>query len=142
MKTAKTLITERELLIANIKKNWDRIRIENVADSGPRNYDIQGLYKAIISDSKKLVDVKVEIQAANMGFTEMSQVPATCIYPSIYALQQLKEQKIKLNMMPTKGKNVILSPVFVTNEVQEIDVMILAIEKQLENFNNSVEFGN
>jgi len=140
MKTAKDLIKTRETLISDIKKNWERIRIENVVLEGrTRNYDVQGLYKAIIRDSAELVEVKIDIQLVNMGFTSKSQMPENCLYPSIYTLQQLKEQKVKLNMIPV-GPTGVLSNTFVHEEIKNLDQQIITIEKYLEDFNNEVNF--
>lgn len=141
MKTAKELIKIRETLISDIKKNWERIRIENVVvDGTKRNYNVQGLYKSIIRDAAQLVEVKIDIQLANMGFKSREQMPVDCIYPQIYTLQQLKEQKVKLGLIPTGGKSAVLSSTFIFEEVKSLEQQILTIEKLLEDFNESVEF--
>jgi hypothetical protein len=139
MKTAKELIQTRESLINNIKKNWDRIRIENVVEAGQtRNYNVQALYKSIINDSLALVEAKLDIQLVNIGFKKREEMPASCIYPQIYSLQQLKEQKTKLNLIPTKGA-AVLTASFVEEETKVLDSQILALESHLENHNNSWE---
>lgn len=139
--TPKELIAKRENLINNIKKNWDRIKAFNsVENNFERPYDIKEVYKQIASDSYELVKIKVSIQAINMGLTKLADLPKGNMYELIFMLQQLKEQRIKLNMMPIKGSDVIITKAFVDAENKKLNTEIARIEDELEKRNNQIQF--
>lgn len=135
------LIKKRELLLKNIKLNWNRINAFNVVEKGfVRDFDLKEVYKQIIKDSMSLIEVKVAIQAVNMGLSSMDALPKNSLYPTIYMLQQLKEQKIKLMLVNTKG----LSPVFSKNDIssicKELDIEIIKMGDIINKFNKEQEF--
>ena len=137
----KDLINERDLLIGEIKNNWKRINLFNVVEnSEERHYDIEKLYEKIVIDSMKLVEIKVGIQAINMGLSSLKDLPQSSLYPTIYTLQQLKEQKTKLLLVPTKGKDVILTRSKIKKYVSEIEKEIILLSKIVEDFNNDTDF--
>lgn len=139
--TPKELIVLRKQYISDIKKGWDQLRSFNsVEKKFKRPFDLKSVYKKIIEDSLSLVKVKVAIQAANMGFTNTNQLPKNSPYPSIFILSQLKEQKVKLNMLPTKGQNTYFTKNLIKKETDNIDKEIAKIETQLEEFNKNSFF--
>jgi transcription initiation factor IIF auxiliary subunit len=139
--TPKDLISKRERLISDIKRNWSRIKAFNAVDKGQtRDYDMNAVYKSIITDSIELVKVKVAIQAINMGLSKMSDLPKDNLYTQIYMLQQLKEQKTKLLMTPYKGEDIVFSKQFIQSEAKKIDIEISKIEDQLEKRNSEISF--
>jgi hypothetical protein len=139
--TPKELIGQREELISNIKKNWDRIKLFNGVEKGfERPYDVKAVYKTIIDDSLKLIKIKVAIQAINMGLKSMSELPKENVYSQIFLLSQLKEQKVKLKLVPLKGEDIIFTRKAIESEVNKIDLEISKIESELESFNSNTVF--
>lgn len=139
--TPKELIAKRENLISNIKKNWDRIKAFNTIDKdSTRPYDVKEVYKMIAVDSLQLVKTKVAIQAINMGMKKLSDMPKDNMYELIYMLQQLKEQRVKINMIPTKGDDVVITKVFVDTENKKLNAEIARIEDELEKRNTQIQF--
>lgn len=139
--TPKELIAKRENYISNIKKNWDRIKAFNAVDKGfERPYDVKAVYKAIAVDSIELVKTKVAIQAVNMGLTSLSDLPKDNMYELIYMLQQLKEQRVKLGLTPTKGDDVVITKAFIDAETKKLNTEIAKIEDQLEKRNLEIKF--
>jgi len=139
--TPKELIAKRENLISNIKKNWDRIKAFNTIDKdSTRPYDVKEVYKMIAVDSLRLVKTKVAIQAINMGMKKLSDMPKDNMYELIYMLQQLKEQRVKINMIPTKGDDVVITKVFVDTENKKLNAEIARIEDELEKRNTQIQF--
>ena len=139
--TPKELIAKRENLISNIKKNWDRIKAFNVIDKGlTRPYEVKEIYKLIAIDSLQLVKTKVAIQAINMGMKKLSDMPKDNMYELIYMLQQLKEQRVKINMIPTKGDDVVITKVFIDAENKKLNAEIARIEDELEKRNTQIQF--
>ena len=139
--TPKELIAKRENLISNIKKNWDRIKAFNVIDKGStRPYEVKEIYKLIAIDSLQLVKTKVAIQAINMGMKKLSDMPKDNMYELIYMLQQLKEQRVKINMIPTKGDDVVITKVFTDAENKKLNAEIARIEDELEKRNTQIQF--
>jgi len=136
--TPKELIAKRESLIADIKKNWDRIKLFNSVEKGfVRNFDVKKIYEKIIEDSQSLITIKVAIQAVNMGLTSVNEIKTNNVYVQVYLLSQLKEQLVKLAKLPTKGDDVILTKQFIQKETKSIETEIAKIEDELEKFNSS-----
>lgn len=139
--TPTALIAKRQNYITNIKKNWDRIKAFNVVSKGEvRPYDIKEVYKQIASESMELVKVKVAIQAINMGLKKLSDMPKDSMYSFIYMLQQLKEQKTKLCMTPTRGEDVVITKAFIDTESKKLETEIARIEAELAKRNNQINF--
>jgi replicative superfamily II helicase len=139
--TPKSLIEKREILIKEIKKNWERIKLYNsIPKNITRQFDVKVVYDLIKVEALKLVKVKVAIQAINMGLKSMNDLPENNSYESIYILSQLKEQKVKLKQIPTRGDDVILSKKFIESEIAKLDLEIDKIETELEKYNSSAEF--
>jgi hypothetical protein len=134
------LISKRESLISDIKKNWERIYAFNQVDKSKSHYNVDALMKTIISDSIKLVGIKVAIQAANMGLKKIEDLPEDCIYPTIFALQQLKEQKVKLLGLKKYTTNGVISKKKIDGDLQEINVEIDKLSEMIDNFNKDTDF--
>ena len=135
------LIKRRNGLCESIKKNWLRIALNNVVPEGKvRNYDVEALYKVIIEESALLIAIKVAIQAVNMGLSKVKDLPENSLYPIIYSLQQLKEQKVKLLGVPTDKPNAVFSKAKIAELVRELDVEIDSLSKAIEEYNNNTEF--
>ena len=137
----KDFITKRDNLVEEIKNNWKRINLFNVVNnSEERHYDIEKLYEKIVEDSISLVETKISIQAINMGLSSLKDLPQSSLYPTIYTLQQLKEQKTKLLLIPTKGNNVVFTRNKIKKYVSEIDKEISLLSTIVEEFNNDIDF--
>ena len=137
----KDFITKRDNLVEEIKNNWKRINLFNVVNkSEERHYDIEKLYEKIVEDSIALVETKISIQAINMGLSSLKDLPQSSLYPTIYTLQQLKEQKTKLLLIPTKGNNVVFTRNKIKKYVSEIDKEISLLSTIVEEFNNDIDF--
>lgn len=138
--TPKELIAKRENLISDIKKNWDRIKVFNTTPKGVEShYDVKEVYKLIAKDSADLVKTKVAIQAINMGLKNLSELSEDNLYSLIYTLQQLKEQRIKLNLVPTSADSAI-SRAFIQAELKKLDTEIAKIGIELEERNSNINF--
>jgi hypothetical protein len=142
--TPTQLIEKRESLIEDIKREWKRILSFNVVTNGTKQvFDLKAVYKQIKSFEADLIDIKVSIQAVNMGLTSLSQMPKESSYPSIFILSQLKEHKLKLQKIPTKkeeGESVVFTRKFIDEEVGKIDAQIKKIEKELADYNSEIVF--
>ena len=135
------LITNKVSLLDNIKNGWNRIEANNSLDSNETpQYDVEKLLERINADSLELVKVKVAIQAINMGLKSMDDLPEDALYPSIFMLQQMKEQKVKLNGVRTRGENVVLTRNKIERLVKVVDKEILDVTEKINTFNNKQEF--
>lgn len=135
------LIKRRNDLVEEIKTNWNRIYLNNVVPEGKdRHYDVENLYKKIVDDSLLLIGIKIAVQAVNMGLKSIDELPSSSLYPTIYSLQQLKEQKIKLLGMPTDKPNAIFTKEKINELVRDISVEIDNLESMIDVFNSSSEF--
>ncbi len=138
---ATNLIKKRESLISEIKENWSKINMFNsIEPNAKRLFDIDKLYEQIIKDSNELIQVKVAIQAVNMGLKKMSDLPEDSIYPIIYSLQQLKEQKVKLMSLNTKGDDVVITKSKAALYVKDIEEEMKRLQVHIDEFNLETEF--
>lgn len=135
------LINKRESLIEDIKTNWNRIELYNAGTKGAqRPYDIIAMYNQIKKDSSELVKIKVAIQAINMGLTSLEELPENSLYPVIYMLQQVKEQKVKLSRLKTTGSDVIINKAKQDKFVKDLDIEIEKLSGIIDKFNKENEF--
>ena len=138
---AKDIINLRNTLTTAISKNWTRIYLENVVKKGEtRNYDMKAVYNEIIKDGIKVVKAKLAQAAMNLGFKNLESLPESNMYGKIYMLSQLKEQRVKLVKIPTKGGSAEITKKFIDNEVKSIDMRIVEIEEFLEKQNEELDF--
>jgi hypothetical protein len=142
--TPSYLISKRDSLITDIKREWNRINSFNVIQNGQvQAFDLKAVYKQITQFESELIKVKVAIQCVNMGLKSLKELPTDSVYPTIFLLSQLKERKVKLLKIPTKkedGESVVFTRTFVEEEVSKINKHIEAIEKEIELYNNDVSF--
>lgn len=135
------LISKRESLINSIKTNWNRIELFNVATKGvARDFDVIALYEQIKKDSIELVKTKVAIQAINMGLKSLEELPENSLYPAIYMLQQIKEQKVKLLRVKTSGSDVIITRKKQEQLLKELDIESVKLADTIDKFNNENDF--
>ena len=100
------LIVRRESLINDIKQDWKRINLYNDADKNfKHSFDVKAIYTQIGKKAIELVKIKVALQAINMGLKSMKELSNSNVYTSIFMLSQLKEQKVKLNLIPARTDN-------------------------------------
>lgn len=142
--TPKTLITNREILIAEIKKAWGIISANNVLPTamGPK-FDLPAVYKTITDNEQKLIKVKLALQLINLGFKSLSELPEDNSYTSVFLLQQVKERIIKLKLIPTKkdeNETVVFTRSFIETETKKLETEQKKIEAELEQFNSSINF--
>ncbi len=139
--TPKELIIKRESLIDEIKQNWKRIQLYNDADKDfKHSFDIKAIYEEIKKQSIALVKIKVGLQAINMGLKSMEELSNENVYVSIFMLSQLKEQKVKLNMIPAKSENAVITKEVIREENTKLDADIARIELELEKYNTETKF--
>ena len=74
-----------------------------------------------------------------MGLKNLSELSEDNLYSLIYTLQQLKEQRIKLNLMPTSADSAI-SRAFIQAELKKLDTEIAKIGIELEERNSNINF--
>lgn len=135
------LISKRESLINSIKTNWNRIELFNTVTKGvTRDFDIIALYEQIKKDSIELVKTKVAIQAINMGLKSLEELPENSLYPAIYMLQQIKEQKVKLLRVKTSGSDVIITRKKQEQLLKELDVESVKLADTIDKFNKENDF--
>ena len=135
------LISKRESLINSIKTNWNRIELFNTATKGvTRDFDIIALYEQIKKDSIELVKTKVAIQAINMGLKSLEELPENSLYPAIYMLQQIKEQKVKLLRVKTSGSDVIITRKKQEQLLKELDIESVKLADTIDKFNKENDF--
>lgn len=135
------LISKRESLINSIKTNWNRIELFNAGTKGvTRDFDIIALYEQIKKDSIELVKTKVAIQAINMGLKSLEELPENSLYPAIYMLQQIKEQKVKLLRVKTSGSDVIITRKKQEQLLKELDIESVKLADTIDKFNKENDF--
>lgn len=135
------LISKRESLINSIKTNWNRIELFNAGTKGvTRDFDIIALYEQIKKDSIELVKTKVAIQAINMGLKSLDELPENSLYPAIYMLQQIKEQKVKLLRVKTSGSDVIITRKKQEQLLKELDIESVKLADTIDKFNKENDF--
>ena len=135
------LISKRESLINSIKTNWNRIELFNTVTKGvTRDFDIIALYEQIKKDSIELVKTKVAIQAINMGLKSLEELPEISLYPAIYMLQQIKEQKVKLLRVKTSGSDVIITRKKQEQLLKELDIESVKLADTIDKFNKENDF--
>ena len=135
------LISKRESLINSIKTNWNRIELFNVGTKGvTRDFDVIALYEQIKKDSIELVKTKVAIQAINMGLKSLEELPENSLYPAIYMLQQIKEQKVKLLRVKTSGSDVIITRKKQEQLLKELDIESVKLADTIDKFNKENDF--
>lgn len=135
------LINKRESLINSIKTNWSRIELFNAGTKGvTRDFDVIALYEQIKKDSIELVKTKVAIQAINMGLKSLEELPENSLYPAIYMLQQIKEQKVKLLRVKTSGSDVIITRKKQEQLLKELDIESVKLADTIDKFNKENDF--
>lgn len=135
------LISKRESLINSIKTNWNRIELFNAGTKGvTRDFDVIALYEQIKKDSIELVKTKVAIQAINMGLKSLEELPENSLYPAIYMLQQIKEQKVKLLRVKTSGSDVIITRKKQEQLLKELDIESVKLADTIDKFNKENDF--
>lgn len=139
--TPKELIVRRESLINDIKQDWKRINLYNDADKNfKHSFDVKAIYAQIGKKAIELVKIKVALQAINMGLKSMKELSNSNVYTSIFMLSQLKEQKVKLNLIPTRTDNAVITKKQISEENRKLDAAIAKIEMELEKYNSETEF--
>lgn len=135
------LINKRESLISSIKTNWNRIELFNAGTKGvTRDFDIIALYEQIKKDSIELVKTKAAIQAINMGLKSLEELPENSLYPAIYMLQQVKEQKVKLLRVKTTGSDVVITRKKQEQLLKELDIESVKLADTIDKFNKENDF--
>lgn len=139
--TPKELIVRRESLINDIKQDWKRINLYNDADKNfKHSFDVKAIYTQIGKKAIELVKIKVALQAINMGLKSMKELSNSNVYTSIFMLSQLKEQKVKLNLIPARTDNAVITKKQISEENRKLDTAIAKIEMELEKYNSETEF--
>lgn len=142
--TPNGLIQQRDALINDIKDLWAKINKYNVFQIGTKQtFDLNVIYKEIGSKELLLVKTKLAIQAINMGFKKLTDLPVDNVYTQIYLMQQLKERKVKLEKIPTRkneSETVCLTKGFVDAELKKVSGNIDKIQSEINEFNSNVEF--
>ena len=141
--TPASLIITRDEIISKIKENWGLITANNISNNPNKGVSVTAIYKEITENEAKLVRIKVALQAINMGLTSLKELPENNVYASIFTLSQLKERKVKLNILKASvksGENVIFTPAYCTRQIEAIELEITNIESELKEYNDNIKF--
>ena len=140
------LITKREDLATEIKNLWNKIYKNNIIPVGYKaKFDLDAVYKSIVEKENELIETKIAIQAINIGFTSVKQLPKNCAYNNIYTLQQLKERKVKLDKIPTKKEekeSAVITRGFIEKEIKSISDINKDIQEKIDNFNSAAKIAS
>ena len=80
------------------------------------------------------------IQAINMGLKSLDELPENSLYPAIYMLQQIKEQKVKLLRVKTSGSDVIITRKKQEQLLKELDIESVKLADTIDKFNKENDF--
>lgn len=154
--SANKIIETRDNLSTSITRTWDIIKSENIVFRGyKRNYDMKKQLEAILDMCKKRIESKLQVMAINLGYDDINDLPKDNIYPTILELSELKEIDKHLMYIPTidpavikkygkkkMRKTEVLTRGFITNLRNNLAVRINALNKELEDYNNSHSLKN
>lgn len=149
MTTSTEIIEKRDKLSADITRTWNIIKMENVVFRGfKRNYDMKVLLDSIFDKCKERIEIKLQSLALNLGFTDINDLPEDSIYPTIFAVGELKEIKKQLSHVPTLDPEIIkkvgkkrmkktevLTRGFVKNLSEALTIKINTLNKELLDYN-------
>lgn len=152
------LIEERDQLTVQIAKMWDIIATENVIRKGcVRNYDMKMTLTHIKHLYDKVINVKLQIQCANMGI-KLKDLPENANIINIYRLTAYNNYIVKVDEMMKKhtinplvkikkGKRKLavteeLTYSYLERKKNRYTLLANKIRKEIENFNNNTEIDN
>lgn len=152
------LIEERDQLTVQIAKMWDIIATENVIRKGcVRNYDMKMTLIHIKHLYDKVINVKLQIQCANMGI-KLKDLPENANIINIYRLTAYNNYIVKVDEMMKKhtinplvkikkGKRKLavteeLTYSYLEREKNRYTLLANKIRKEIEDFNNNTEIDN
>lgn len=152
------LIEERDQLTVQIAKMWDIIATENVIRKGcVRNYDMKTTLTHIKHLYDKVINVKLQIQCANMGI-KLKDLPKNANIINIYRLTAYNNYIVKVDEMMKKhtinplvkikkGKRKLavteeLTYSYLEREKNRYTLLANKIRKEIEDFNNNTEIDN
>lgn len=152
------LIEERDQLTVQIAKMWDIIATENVIRKGcVRNYDMKTTLTHIKHLYDKVINVKLQIQCANMGI-KLKDLPENANIINIYRLTAYNNYIVKVDEMMKKhtinplvkikrGKRKLavteeLTYSYLEREKNRYTLLANKIRKEIEDFNNNTEIDN
>lgn len=131
------LIKERDSLVKRIKNNWAKMSLANTEKDV--RLSPKSIFKAIEEDSMKLIKVKIAIQAINLGIKSLKDLPENNLYGSIYMMQQQKETRTKLSLLPINSESE-MSAEDVKKIITKLDAEIKTLSILIDEYNNFVEF--
>lgn len=131
------LIKERDSLVKKIKNNWAKMSLANTEKDVKLSPKL--IFKAIEEDSMKLIKVKIAIQAINLGIKSLKDLPENNLYGSIYMMQQQKETRTKLSLLPVNSGSE-MNAEDVKKIISKLDSEIKKLSILIDEYNNFVEF--
>ena len=131
------LIKERDSLVKKIKNNWAKMSLANAEKDVKLSPKL--IFKAIEEDSMKLIKVKIAIQAINLGIKSLKDLPENNLYGSIYMMQQQKETRTKLSLLPVNSESE-MNAEDVKKIISKLDSEIKKLSILIDEYNNFVEF--
>ena len=131
------LIRERDSLVKKIKNNWAKMSLANTEKDV--KLSPKSIFKTIEEDSMKLIKVKIAIQAINLGIKSLKDLPETNLYGSIYMMQQQKETRTKLSLLPVNSESEMTEE-DVKKIIAKLDKEIKTLSILIDEYNNFVEF--
>ncbi len=145
---ASNLISMRDDLIDEIKKEWTSIQNLNIYNKTYKtSFNCEESYKKIKELEQELVKIKLGLQILNLGLNSIKELTKNCIYEIIFKLTQLKDRKLKLSNLLKQIKEydkkllktsvIQLSDKFIKSEIESLSTEILTIEEELNNFNKN-----
>ena len=99
----------------------------------------KSIFKTIEEDSMKLIKVKIAIQAINLGIKSLKDLPENNLYGSIYMMQQQKETRTKLSLLPVNSESEMTEE-DVKKIIAKLDKEIKTLSILIDEYNNFVEF--
>ena len=131
------LIRERDSLVKKIKNNWAKMSLANTEKDV--KLSPKSIFKTIEEDSMKLIKVKIAIQAINLGIKSLKDLPENNLYGSIYMMQQQKETRTKLSLLPVNSESEMTEE-DVKKIIAKLDKEIKTLSILIDEYNNFVEF--
>lgn len=131
------LIKERDSLVKKIKNNWAKMSLANTEKDV--KLSPKSIFKTIEEDSMKLIKVKIAIQAINLGIKSLKDLPENNLYGSIYMMQQQKETRTKLSLLPVNSESEMTEE-DVKKIIAKLDKEVKTLSILIDEYNNFVEF--
>lgn len=155
--TSKYIFNRLEEIKKTLSNNWDTIIKNNLTDKNTpakfkTNKDLKELIKENVELMEERILLKLYKECINIGYKKFIELPASNNFLNIYTLSERTEYLFKLNHIPTINKKVkrslgkknlskeeIITSDYIEALKKPIELEILKLKENLENFNNNTE---